>query len=110
MNRQHRDLSTGRWQQLSLVEQMANIGGEVERALTWQAKGNAEYSWRAVERALELVDLTLLYAPGYPRRKELARVREALLDYFCGGNTIKGTAEGWRRYFLPFGYAARRQL
>ncbi len=29
----HKELASGRWAQLSFVEQMGNIGSEVERAL-----------------------------------------------------------------------------
>ena len=59
MNYQHKDLAAGRWEQLSLVEQMANIGSEVERALNWRKKGNLDYSLKACERALELFDLKI---------------------------------------------------
>jgi hypothetical protein len=38
------DLAAGRWQSFSLMEQMANVGGEVDRALRWAGKGNADYS------------------------------------------------------------------
>ena len=44
MTAQHPELAAGRWQTLSLMEQLANVGSEVERALNWAAKGNAEYS------------------------------------------------------------------
>ncbi|HAI20287.1 MAG TPA: hypothetical protein DCM14_00025 [Clostridiales bacterium UBA8153] len=93
---------------MALVEQMAHAGSEVERALNWRAKGNADYCQRAFERALELLDLTLTGARGYACLKELARVREALVDYFYGDNAFGSTEESWRRYFGPFSYAARR--
>lgn len=108
MNYQHHDLAAGRWSQLTLAEQMANIGSEFERALNWRAKDNADYSRRAFERALELMDLTLAGAKGYARLKELARVREAMADHFAGTNQFGSTEASWRRYFLPFAYAARR--
>jgi hypothetical protein len=44
---------------LSLLEQLAYTGSEVERALNRAAKGNAEYSVLAFDRALELLDLTI---------------------------------------------------
>ena len=59
MNYQHKDLAAGRWSQLSFLEQMANIGSEVERALNWRIKNNVDYAQKAFERALELIDLTL---------------------------------------------------
>jgi hypothetical protein len=34
---------------------MANIGSEVERAISWGRKGNAAYKERAFFRALELI-------------------------------------------------------
>ena len=107
MSFQHKDLASGRWGRLPFLEQMANIGSEVERALNWQAKGNVAYSQKAFERALELVDLTLDSATGMARLKELARLREAVADYFAGANQFKSTEASWRRYFLPFAFAAR---
>ena len=108
MNPQHRDLADGRWSKLSFIEQMANIGSEVERALNWQAKHNADYSRKAYERALELVDLTLDGAISATRLKELARVREAIVDYFSGSNQFVSTESLWRKYFSCFTFAARR--
>lgn len=108
MNHQHRDLAAGRWKELPLLERMANIGGEVERALSWRAKNNAEYSRKAFERALELVDLTLEYSQKRSHLKEIARLRETLVDYFYGTNECKSTEESLRKYFSHFTYAARR--
>lgn len=105
---QHRDLAAGRWRQMPLAEQMANVGSEIERALNWRAKGNPDYARRAFERALELMDLTLASAQGYARLKELARAREAMVDYFAGNNDFGSTEASWRGYFMPFTYAARR--
>ena len=107
MKHQHKDLASGRWGRLSFLEQMANIGSEVERALAWQAKDNAAYSQKAFERALELVDLTLDSVTGSARFKELARVREAIADYFVGVNQFKSTPASWKKYFLFFAYAVR---
>jgi hypothetical protein len=41
MNHQHKELAAGKWKELTLSEQMANIGSEVSRALTWMEKGNS---------------------------------------------------------------------
>ena len=37
----------------------------------------------------------------------LARLREALLDYFVGENRFGSSEESWRRYFYYFAFAAR---
>ncbi|MBI4436516.1 MAG: hypothetical protein HY590_03770 [Candidatus Omnitrophica bacterium] len=108
MTYQHQSLAEGRWNRLSFCEQMAHIGSEVERALNWRAKKNATYSRQAAERALELLDLTLNSVKGLPRLKEVARVRETLVDYFAGTNEYRSTEESWKKYFLSFTYAARK--
>src|SRR3989338_7339714 len=108
MNPQHKDLAAGRWNMLPFLEQMANIGSEVERVLNWGAKKNADYSSRAFERSLEFLDLTLDGVRGMPRRKEVARLREAIVDYFAGSNQFKSTEASWKKYFSSFTYAARR--
>ena len=108
MNFQHKQLAEKNWVKLSFFQQMANIGSEVERALKWKEKGNNSYSMNAFERALELLDLTLDSVNTFPRRKEVARVREALVDYFFGTNQFKSSPESWRSYFWHFNYAARK--
>ena len=108
MSVQHKSCAAGRWSQLSFLEQMANIGSEVERALNWQAKNNTSYCHRAAERALELIDLTLERLNGRTRLKEVARAREAIVDYFFGTNQHMSTEASWRKYFLYFAYAARK--
>jgi len=59
MKYQHKNLAAGRWAQMSLSEQMANIGSEVTRALNWKRKNNEKYCLKSVERALELIALTI---------------------------------------------------
>ena len=108
MTPQHTELAAGRWKQLTFLEQMANIGSEVERALNWRQKNNAEYAQRAFERALELTDLTLEGTDDSSRRRELTRVREALGDFFMGTNQYSSTDMLWKKYFSCFTYAARK--
>jgi hypothetical protein len=109
MSQQYKELVAGRWRQLTFLEQMANIGSEVERALNWKAKENPEYSRRAFERALELIDLTLDNTAAIVRLRELARLREAMVDSFTGTNQFGSTEASWRKYFLAFTFSARRR-
>jgi hypothetical protein len=91
---------------MPLVEQLANVGSEVERALGWVAKGNPEYSRQALHRGLELLDLTIADPKHRHRLKELTRLREVLLDYFLGENQFGSTESSWRSYFHSYGLAA----
>jgi hypothetical protein len=110
MEYQHKNLALGRWQELNFFEQMANVGSEVERAIKWKNKGNAEYSRMAFERSLELLDLTIDNEKSPSRLKELLRVREALADYFAFENDYHSTDKGWQNYFYAFNFAARSGL
>lgn len=103
---QHETLAAGRWQAFSLVEQLANVGSEVERALNWLDKPNPEYSRLAFLRALELLNLTIADPRHRHRLKELTRLREALLDFFLGDNAFRSSEKSWRSYFYGFAYAA----
>jgi len=108
MNRQHRELAGGRWKELSFLNQMANIGSEIERALNWKKKDRSDYCKSSFERALELLDITIENSAGFPRIKELARAREVLVDYFFETNYFASSDESWRKYFFPFMLAARK--
>ncbi len=94
-----------RWFKFSLVEQMANIGSEIGRAINWRGKGENE-SRLFFERGLELLDLTIEDSKNKKRLKELLRVRECLSDYFCFDNIYGSNDEKWNNYFYGFNYAA----
>ena len=102
MTYQHRELAAGRWKELTFLEQMANVGAEIGRTITWKGKGRPEYSRRAFERALELLDLTVADSKNSGRLRELLRVREALADHFVFDNYYQSSDESWRRYFGCF--------
>ncbi len=108
MTIQHKELAEGRWAKMPFCEQMANIGSEVSRALNWQKKGNIYYSRKAINRALELLNLTITPVRTYSRLKELLRVKEALIDYFYGVNEFSSSEILWRKYFDHFNYLARK--
>jgi hypothetical protein len=104
----HRDLAAGRWWELSLCEQLGNVGSEVGRALRWRTR-NPQISQGAFERALELMDLTLddpRHRRSVARLRELARAREVLVDYLAGSNEYQSTDISLQRYFDAFAVAA----
>ena len=107
MSFQHKKLAAGHWQNLSFIEQMANIGSEIERAIFWRKKKNKDYSRKALERAIELLFLTIADSKNKDRLKELTRLHEAIVDYFFDKNTFSSSDELWHKYFYPFNYAAR---
>lgn len=94
---------------MTLAEQLANIGAEVGRAARARAQGNEQRLGPALDRALELFDLTLADERWRHRLKEIARSREVVCDFLVGDNVYGSTAESLDAYFLPFAVAARHQ-
>lgn len=108
MNHQliHKNLASGKWGTLSLIEQMGNIGSEVSRAGRWQGKDEKLFQG-ASERALELFDLTLEDPRWHGGRlREIARSREVFCDAISGGKEYNSSLESLNRYFLNFAFAA----
>lgn len=105
----HQDLAAGKWKRLNFATQMANIGSEIERTISWKCKGNKPYSQRSFYRALELLDLTIDGFHVFSGLRELTRLRETLVDYFTGTNNYSSTDDSWRKYFYAFNFVARKQ-
>lgn len=104
----HQELASGRWAELTLAEQLGNIGSEVNRMITWRDKDKA-IADKAFERMLELLDLTLANLHNEYRLREIARARALLVT-----NWLIPTSESnlelnqLNKYFLQFALLARR--
>ena len=105
MNFQHASLAAGRWFQLSLAEQLGNIGSEVNRAI--KAGTDKQRFDGAVCRALELFHLTLMDKRWGRRLKEIARAKEVFCDAVLGGHEYGSSLESLNTYFFQFACAAR---
>ena len=99
---------------MTLMEQLANIGSEVGRATRAKSQDNEQRLAGALDRALELFDVTLAdnrwrdRCSWRDRCREITRAREIVCDFLVGDNEYGSTAESLDRYFLPFAMAARR--
>jgi hypothetical protein len=93
---------------MPIAEQLAHVGSEVERTLRAHDARNTPRRDHALDRALELFDLTATDARWRgPRRREVLRAREE----FCAcvlSDRPAAAAAGLRRYFLAFAVLARR--
>ncbi|HEV2601649.1 MAG TPA: hypothetical protein VGT41_05095 [Candidatus Babeliales bacterium] len=100
-----------RWFKFSMLEQMANIGCDIDRAIRWRNKGECEVSVGVFERALEMLDLTIADPKNKGGRlRELTRLREFLKDYFLCGNQYQVLDDTFLyNYFMDFSYAAALQ-
>ena len=94
---QHETLSNGAWADMTLAQQMANIGSESYRATKWLAKGRNDNAERAFERMQELVDLTIEYGRKNQSNrkallKEICRFRELFCAAFLDSNLTELTS------------------
>lgn len=107
----HASLAAGRWAELSVVEQLANVGSEVERAIRANDAGRIDRRDHALARALELFDLTAS-DPRWrgPRRREILRLRECFCDVLLSEHPDPADATFLQKYFLQLATAARRAL
>jgi len=101
----HQNLAKEKWQAMSFFSQMANIGAEIGRSINWKAK-DKDKSNIAFERGLELLDLTIEDSKNKNHLKELCRLKEVLIDYFCFDNIYNSTDKQWNDYFYNFNYVA----
>lgn len=101
INTVHKDLANGRWAEMSFAKQMGNIGSEVSRSLKAQAAGKESRMNSAIDRALELFDLSLSCNHG-TKLYELCRAREVFCDYFFGGNSFHTDPKMMQRYYDSF--------
>ena len=104
----HKNLAEGRWREMTLVEQLGNIGSEVGLARIYQEKHDEERMQKAFERGLELFDLTLSDSRWRGRLLEIGRARDVFCDAVSGGKEYGGNLVDLEKYFMQFAVAARR--
>ena len=106
----HPSLAAGRCQSLSLMEQLGNVGSEVDRAISARAQGRQARFERALERALQLFDLTAT-DPRWKlhQRREILRAREQFCRVFFDETAEPDLSSYLSTYFPQFAVAARRR-
>ena len=97
-----------KWQQFSLAQQMANIGGEVSRMTAAKEMGDENNLRQSTERALEILDLTINSNQKKSCFRELLRLRDVLADYGFNFFNFTVAKQELNEYFLPFAFLARR--
>ena len=101
----HTNLANGRWQTMTLAEQLGNIGSEYERAMRWKNK-NEEHFEKAVNRTLELIDLTISDPRLRHRLKEITRLRESVCEEFFSSTKAGQDTPQFQNYFTQFALRA----
>lgn len=81
-NKFHKNLTQKKWQQFSKETQILNIAAEFSRAKNWLAKNDNDEICNCLNRAFELIDLTVSDKKWQRGLKELLRLREILAEFY----------------------------
>ena len=102
----HKDLAAGRWFELSLAEQLGNIGSEYNRAIAAKRKGDQQRYQNACDRTLELCELTIddQRWRRKPALRELCRLKEEVARTLVDEERPDHRLQ---TFFDGHGYAAR---
>ncbi|MBI4049578.1 MAG: hypothetical protein HY395_02055 [Candidatus Doudnabacteria bacterium] len=96
----HKDLADGRWFTMTIAEQLGNVGSEYSRIISSRKRKDNDRFNSALERYLELLDLTISDPRwDFYRKRELLRLREHSCEDF---------PEDLQKYFDRFALLARK--
>ena len=101
-------IEQSRWSKFSLAQQIGNIGSEISRARYWEEKKDPAGRAKALERALELINLTLADSRHRHRLKEIARLQEIVGAAFAGENDYQISLLELDNYCLDFALLAKK--
>ena len=94
-------MSKDRWEQMSISEQMMNIGGELERAVAWKKKNDIEKMNHFLEKVREWMGLTMADPKNRWRIGELVIAQEEYEDFF-GENLWQNRDDTMMSYWNSF--------
>lgn len=90
------------WFTLSIMKQLTFVGHRVGLVIDLRKKGNIAQVNDELEKALQLLEFTIIDPKNVKRLSEITKIKEALIDDFRGNNEYKSTDEGWLKYFAFF--------
>lgn len=85
-NKFHPNLTSKKWQALSQEKQILNIAAEFSRAKNWLAKKQINEFLNCLNRAFELIDLSINDPSWRNKLNELLRLREILAKFYWQKN------------------------
>ena len=97
-----------RWRRFDLIDQLANIGSELNRVIMWRGKDDQKAKEFAYA-TLDLFDLTIADPRWRYRLKEILRTRYLFCDFLWGKNEFKTSLKDLERYFFRYAYYSRNR-
>lgn len=89
-----------RWEKFSFEEQMGHIGSEYGRAESLNKKGDQENYKVSLERAIELIELTINDKRWETRLYEILKLKDVLVDLYEETRKYNVSAQYLENYFL----------
>lgn len=103
----HKKIAKHGWAELSFAEKMGNIGSEISRARSADERDDIGRRNKSLDRAFELVDLTLANESSIARVKEIKLLRDIMQDIINGVQDVK--LQSIEQYCLCFAILARKE-
>ncbi len=93
---------------MTLAEQLGNSGSEILRAMNREKIGDLAGRANALERALDLIGLTMDDRKNSGHLKEITRLQELTADNYANVNYYDVGLNDLQKYLLPFALLARK--
>ena len=91
-----------KWFDMSVGEQISNIGSEVSRAIAWKNKGNDKRKIGFCNKSIAFLKLSMEDPKNKHRVGEFSFCIEELKDFFIGNNEYNTTDEMLHKYYDAF--------
>lgn len=102
-------MNVGRWQTLTISQQLGNIASEFARFRSSVERGEGARTDQAYARLHELVSLTLEDPRWTLRRSELDRLEESIRHLGGERSELEVSFDDVESYLLPFAVLARQR-
>lgn len=90
------------WYNMPVGLQLANVGSEVNRALSWKKRGNIQRTVSFCNKAIDFLEIMKTDEKNRNRIGELNFCIEELKDFFLGDNIYGTTDETLMKYYDAF--------
>jgi hypothetical protein len=107
----HKKLESGKWFELSFLQQMGNVGSEIYRAIKWFRLKDDRFQ-TAFDMALELFDLTIKDNRWYNERTIVMNYRKLFIDTLTNYDTVQNAEsklDEINEKFYEYGLAANEE-
>ena len=95
-------MEESKWLNLTKAQQIGNIGSEIARAAYWENHNDLINRNKALERSLDLLDLTLNDRRWKVGIKEIARFREVVGAKYCNDDFFDITLKELEEFCVNF--------